>query len=56
VRQAPRDSVKKETTVVDKIGIGDILKRPHGEMVDELTRIYEREPEIVVGNKIRREY
>ncbi|KYN02426.1 T-box transcription factor TBX20, partial [Cyphomyrmex costatus] len=29
VRQAPRDSVKKEATVVDKIGIGDILKRPH---------------------------
>lgn len=31
--------MKKEATVVDKMGIGDILKRPHGEMVDELTGI-----------------
>lgn len=46
--------MKKEATVVDKIGIGDILKRPHGEMVDEPTRIYESG--IVAGNKIRREY
>lgn len=46
--------MKKEATVVDKIGIGDILKRPHGEIVNELTRIYE--PGIVVGNKIKREY
>lgn len=46
--------MKKEATVVDKIGIGDILKRPHGEIVDELTGIYE--PEIVAGNKIKREY
>lgn len=43
--------MKKEATVVDKIGIGDILKRPHGEIVNELTRIYG--PGIVAGNKIK---